>query len=156
MKSTIFRNALTTLTATVVFSSIAIGSHANLAMAGSSVDSLRIGNLSQFSNDEEEDEDSSPQAASNKKLSVQYYNRGLKAQEKGDIDAAFELYAQSLKLDPMNGHAWLVVGSTLCEQGKIKLGIKALKISVQVLEMQGDSECHDMAISLLQKYGVEE
>ncbi len=155
MKGTIFGKALTALTATFLLSLISIGSQANLAMAGSSADSLRIGNLSQFSNDEE-DEDSSPQAASNKKLSVQYYNRGLKAQEKGDIDAAFELYAQALKLDPMNGHAWLVVGSTLCEQGKLKLGIKALKVAAQVLEMQGDSECHDMAISLLQKFGAEE
>jgi tetratricopeptide (TPR) repeat protein len=155
MKSTIFRNALITLTATVLFSSILIGVHANLAMAGSSVDSLRIGNLSQFSNDDE-DEDSSPQVASNKKMSIQYYNRGLKAQEKGDIDTAFQLYAKALELDKMNGHAWLVVGSTLCEQGKLKLGIKALKVAAQVLEIQGDSECRDLAISLLQKFGVED
>jgi Tfp pilus assembly protein PilF len=154
MKSTIFRNALTTLTATILFSSISISSHVNLAMAGVSVDALQIGNLAQFSDDDEED--SSPQVANNKKRSIQYFNRGLKAQENGDIDAAFELYAQALKLDPMNGHAWLVVGATLCEQGKLKLGIKALKAAAQVLEMQGDSECHEKAILLLQKFGVED
>jgi tetratricopeptide (TPR) repeat protein len=156
MKRTIFHNVLTTLTATVLFSSISIGSDAKFAMAGSSVDSLRIGNLSQFSNDDDEDEESSPQVASNKKRSIQYYNRGLKAQEKGDIETAFQYYAEALKLDPMNGHAWLVVGSTLCDQGKLKLGIKALKVAAQVLEMQGDSECHDMAISLLQKFSIED
>jgi Tfp pilus assembly protein PilF len=154
MKSTIFRNALTTLTATILFSSISISSHVNLAMAGVSVDALQIGNLAQFSADDEED--SSPQVANNKKRSIQYYDRGVKAQEKGDIETAFQYYAEALKLDPMNGHAWLVVGATLCEQGKLKLGIKALKVAAQVLEMQGDSECHDMAVSLLQKFGIED
>jgi tetratricopeptide (TPR) repeat protein len=150
MKNTILRNALT---ATVLFSSIAIGSHVNLAMAGSSVNSLRIENSFQISNDEDDDDE---QVASNKQRSIQYYNRGVKAQEKGNIETALEYYGEALKLDPMNGHAWLMVGATLCEQGNLKLGIKSLKIAAQVLENQGDRECHDMAISLLQKFGIED
>jgi hypothetical protein len=81
--------------------------------------------------------------------SMKYLEIGMEAQKNLNNGLALTAYYKALKFDNENAHAWLCVGTIF---GNTETGIKAIKLAAHFFELQGDEECHKIAIDLLEKF----
>jgi tetratricopeptide (TPR) repeat protein len=85
--------------------------------------------------------------------SNKYLRLGIEAQEAENPDLALKYYAEAVTIDPENANAWLWTGTLL---GKSPMGIKALKLSALLFQIQEDSKGFETAIAWLHEFGVED
>ena len=125
---------------------------AQAALDSQAIERVNSLSLSTNNNTTQPQQSNTNRIANNQRArSNKFLQRGIEAQAAGIPDLALKYYAEAVTIDPENAHAWLWTGTLL---GKTPMGIKAIKLSALLFQIQEDSEGFETAIAWLQEFGV--
>jgi hypothetical protein len=100
--------------------------------------------------EESDDDDSDTEASSAREASSAYIKAGYEAEQADQAELALANYYTAMKVDPTNGHAYLMAGHLQGFLGNTKAGIDCLEMSLKLFKAEGDSDCYKIAYELLQ------